>query len=161
MKNKNAFTMVELLVSIVVASILILSIGVLSQLSLQSHQKLRKEADLFGEIAYGFKLMHNKAHSSVSLVRNLMGGTWTSDQISVDEGTFGLQDNLNNSNLTDFVFLQSGGTRDIILTAPKSPSPINFLLSNYVVNKTIKIELNRTNDKSPFKFETTLLRRIQ
>ena len=74
MRSKNGVSLVELLVSIVVASILILTIGVLSDIPQKSYKKINSEQQIYNDISYGFKLMQNKVRASSILSITAVSG---------------------------------------------------------------------------------------
>lgn len=182
MKNNNkAFSMVELLVSIVVASIMILTIGILSSISNRTYHKLDKEQTLYNDISYGLKLIQNKVRSSITIPQiSPFGGSWASQQLVMTNydddpakqvnftSTFGLQINGSNRN---FVYIadytnNAWDKTEIILSLPNNND--NILTFTSGTNNSYKAEIkcpstpgNTSNckDKIDFDISTTITRR--
>ncbi|HEY7710609.1 MAG TPA: prepilin-type N-terminal cleavage/methylation domain-containing protein [Candidatus Entotheonella sp.] len=81
--HQNAFTLVELLISMIVASILMLTIGVLSVIASSSFTRLNREQAIYNDIAYGIKLMQHRIRSAVGITPQSVGNPWLGRQIEV------------------------------------------------------------------------------
>jgi len=53
MQIKKGLALVELLVALAISAVLILMVGVISQVAFSSHNQLRKEGDVYSDIFYG------------------------------------------------------------------------------------------------------------
>ena len=155
MNNKNGFSLVEVLVSIVIASILILTIGIISSIANGTYNKLSKEQSIYNDISYAFKLMQNKIHMSSTLAVGSNPSPWITNQhFVVDGGTFGLYQT--SATAKDLIYV-SGGTTETLLTVPQ---PGTITLSMAITSgKYITITLSGKKDNIPFQMETAVLRR--
>ena len=181
MRNKKGITLVELLVSMIVASILILTVGVLSSTANRSFKKLTSKQQIYNDISYGFKLTQNKvrASSGIGKVLKPNGTPWRSDKLVIGISEFGIY---RNGTSRDFVFipdLSSETTQEKILSVPDSndsdsnlvmsincdctrASPTTYNCSNSsctVTPKSVTLVLTGTKDNIPFDMETTILKR--
>lgn len=175
MRNKSGFSLVELLVSIIVASILILTISVLSGTANSSFNKLNSEQQIYNDISYGFKLLQNKVRVASSIAVGDRLSPWISGQhFLIDSGVFGL---------CQYSFsagqCQAGGTQtalvyddgvkqDTILRVPSSGTiALTFPAALTSTSVTISISGNiiisgltpDSQDNIPFNVQTTAMRR--
>ena len=175
MKNKNAFSLIEMQVSLVVAAILVLTIGAISSISLSSHNRMRKEAEVFADIFYGFKLMQNRIRESgVSISPVPISAPWTSEQILINnvfptnDEVFGLcrydpssLDPLcmNGGSRIGFVYLPdvSNNAGEVIFSVPDT----NLNLTLAPNGDTMTVRVFGTKDNIPFDLSTTVKRRIE
>src|SRR5262245_40282490 len=91
MKNKNGLTIVELLVSILIASILILMIGAMSMIANRSFSKVRDQQSVYNDLSYGFKLLQFKVRAASSIAAGSQPAPWISgDHFQIGStGVFG------------------------------------------------------------------------
>ena len=182
MKNKNAFSLIEMQVSLVVAAILVLTIGAISSISLSSHNRMRKEAELYADIFYGFKLIQNRVRESsvgVSIVGQ--SNPWTGSRLVINNSTgtndeaFGLcQYNSSGSNplcvtsgsnialvhWPNYTASTTVNAGEVIFSTPFSGSNLALTFSTPDAN-TIIVNLSGTKDNIPFNLSTTIKRRIE
>jgi prepilin-type N-terminal cleavage/methylation domain-containing protein len=161
-KNKKAFSMVEMLVSIIVASILILAIGAISGVSTNVYSGLMREAQIYNDVTYGFKLMQNKVRSAQGISIKNQTGSWAGQYLEVGEQGFGLY---TNTNSRDFVYIEkltNLAKREVILSVP-NPSPnlsISFTPTT-TPTQSFKVTVSGTKNNIPFTLSTTILRRAK
>ena len=179
-QDKKAFSLIEMQISLVAAAILILTIGVLSSIGTSTYAGLTKEAEVFNDLSYGFKLMQNRGRSS-NISYMCPTGQWTSGIVVVNAGaeSFGIFRNmLNNPPTREFSYL-NGTTREVILSVPdprNSPDVLNITApdtctdppSGYLMCGTtnnpvyaINVRISGIKDKVPFSMCSTILRRAQ
>ena len=120
-RNIKAFSLTELLVSLVVASILILGIGVLANISYGSSGKLQKDSDLYSGIMYGLKVIQNRTHGATQgLTKINQVSPWVSDQLIVDNESFGFCQLNTSTNLC-----QAGSSTIGFIHLPDKSNPNN------------------------------------
>ena len=160
-KNKNGTTLVELLVSILIASILILIIGVISEISLGSYNKLKKQGDIFADVTYGLKYMQKKVREATSLSSAVAASPWISSQVVINTGRFGI-DQTTTSGVTtkNFAYLPTSGPREVIFSVNNSDT-LNMSIDSIVTNKSVKMTISGKKDKIPFNLTTNILKRAQ
>ena len=163
-QNSSGASLVELLVAIIITSVLALSVGVISMISIRSSAKYKSEMEIFSDIAYGFKLMQKHVRG-MEIAREPVApsGSWASDRLYIDNKTghdsiFGLYQNaLTNS--VDFVFVpdQSDETvREVILSVP-NPAMISLTLARS--GNKYQVQIKGEKDKVPFDLSTVILQR--
>ena len=166
MRNKNGFSLTELLVSIVVASILILTIGVLSSIANGSFNKISSEQQTYNDISYGFKLMQNRVRiaSSMSKTTTKPNPPWVnSEELVVDNVAFGLYQ-ASGGTKRDFVYLADKNdetNRETIFTVPDANLSWTLTCnpSSCSSPKSITLILTGKKDNIPFDMETTVMKR--
>ena len=170
--NKKAFTMVEMLVSLIVAVILILAIGVISSIALSSNRKQRVNLDTYSDIHYGFKLMENKIRSAVSAIStSTPGGDWRGARLEMDGVGFGVYRDPT-SQLSSFVYVSNLTSHNCSTTAPsncdlilKIPDPTNdpnvLSFTPTIVGNAITVKIFGINEKYPFNLAMKILKRSQ
>jgi prepilin-type N-terminal cleavage/methylation domain-containing protein len=107
--NKNGFSLAEMLISIVVASVLILMVGILATAAGTSFNRVNKQQQIFNDISYGFKLVQNKVRVStgISKVAKPASTPWRSDKLVIGSAGFGIYRNTRNGgiNYRDFAYI--------------------------------------------------------
>lgn len=78
-KMKRGFTLVELLVGLVIGAVLVLIVGVISQTSFGSHERLRREAEVYSDIFYGFNLIKHSVRNGLIVSADGANNTITAD----------------------------------------------------------------------------------
>jgi len=81
--DSGGFSLIEMLVSIVVASIMMLTIGVLSTIANSSFNKLIRIQKLYDDISIGLKYAQNRVRASDSILITSLGNPWVGEQIQV------------------------------------------------------------------------------
>ena len=163
MKNNRGFTIVELLVSMIVSGILILTIVYISSISRNSYQKVLDEAAVFDDITYGFKLMQNRVHQTSGVTIESATGSWASQKLVVENGdvdnVFGLYDS---GNTIDFVYLDNKdyeSQREVLFSIP-IPSTETPNLTFSQNGKALTAHFTGTKNKIKFDLTTTIQRRV-
>jgi len=169
---KKGFSLVELLVSLVVASILILMVGVLSSIGNKEYSKVMNTESIYNDISYGFKLMENQVRSSTSMTiqTNPTNPPWESSRLLVKhkkivgavatfvQGAFGL-------------YQASGSTTKALVYVPDTSIPNTFetilsISSTETLNLTltpngnsVTVKLDGVKNNIPFAIANVILRR--
>ena len=170
MKNIKGFTLIEMQVSLVIASILVLAIGVVAGMSTRSYNKLQKEAQIFNDITYGFKLMENRVRRcrlplQIEHPDNLLTGWITGERLIVGNEAFGLFSEKGGSTI-DWVHLpdkNQESIRDIIMTFPThiEPGEVGQLLSMTCDAQKVEVRLKGKKEGVPFNLAANIKRRVE
>ena len=172
-KKNNAYSMVEMLITLVILGIMILTVGAISQVSQSSHYKQRLELDAINDVNYGFKLITYDIRSASSISPLVaQTGNWRGNHIELVNGgltvAFGVY---RTNNVRDFVFIPdmtkditNSNNRSIILSVPDtadSSTNLSFVPTYDAVNSPNKmiVEVSGTKDKLPFDLKATILKR--
>lgn len=103
MRNSEyAFTVVELLTALAILAVIILSVGMISSISIGSHEKMRKEAQVYNDIQFGFNLMKHACRHAQTVQVDLSQNTLTFGDITFKE------------NNADFIYTDTNGNHTII-----------------------------------------------
>ena len=82
MKNKNGFSLAELLVTILVSSILILAVGSISSMGMRSNRGYRNKGRLFNDIKYALRVTANETREAYRVTINATAGSpWIGSQL--------------------------------------------------------------------------------
>ena len=168
MKNQKGFSLVEMLVSLIMAAILILTVGVISTIANSSFSRLNKEQQIYNDISYGFKLLQYKVRASSSIAEGNRSAPWVSgEHFLVDTGAFGLYQT--NATTTDFVY-DNGAQRETIFSVPQ-PGNITLSFPVAITSQSVTVRLvgkklatvGSFGDRNyvSFDIQTTALRRNQ
>ena len=165
-RDKNGFSLIELLISIIVASIIILAAGALSHMSLKSYYKSLSKQETYNDLSYGLKLMRGKfRNAEASAVRKNISASniWVGKTLlEIGNTAFGIYQ-ANNSAQREFVFLadkSNENKREVLLTAPEGD--LNWTITcdpSCSGPNTITVVLTGKKKKNPFHMETTIARR--
>ena len=170
--KKNGFTLVEMLVSLIISSILILMVGVLSEIANGTYNKVKKEQEIYGDISYGIKLLQFKMRNSSSIAPGSQPAPWISGQhFLIGSGIFGLYQT--SGTVVDLVY-DNGVNRETIFSVPQpgiiAVTIIDSATLNPITTATKSIDLTisgeidvktaiaKTN-RIKFNMQTTILRR--
>jgi type II secretory pathway component PulJ len=159
MKNHCGYTYIEVLISIVISSFVVLTISTVSSISQRSYDKTMREAGIFSEISYGFKLMQNRVRSGKSLTKQSASGQWVSEQLIIsNKEAFGLYRPTGSATI-DLVYLKDKSqtnSREVILSVPTSDS-VSF---NVTINgNSATVRVNGIKKSSAFDMSTVMVRR--
>lgn len=176
MKKNKGFTLVELLVCIVIVSIMILTIGVLSDIGNTGYNKASNTESIYNDISYAFKLIRNKVRSSESMKINSTPANppWISSQLlyrynvivggipTLTEGAFGLyQTNVNSTKAlvyvpdTSIAFNCDSNTNcETILSVPSNQT-LNLTFPGTATDVNINsVTIKLNGGKNKIKFDT-------
>lgn len=157
MIKRNAFTLIEMLVSLVVAAILILGVAAITNIGSSSYIKQRNEENIYNDLSYGFKLIQNRVHSAAGMGLVSASGSWIGDRLIVGNEVFGLYQT---ANTKDFVHLPDKADeniREIILSVPNTDT-INLTLTQN--GKEIIVRVDGKRAKTSFDMSITVSMRM-
>jgi len=173
MRNTKAYTLVEMLISLVLGAILVLSMGAISSISNNSYRKVMAQAQVFNDIHYGIKFLQSHVRKASALYTETGNGSWVSQKLIVDHEAFGL---FQNGAQVDFVYLpdkDDENQREIIFSVSspgnvtldfyKPPAVVGGAWPDVVVGdelEAIKAQLQGHKDRIPFDAATIIMRRI-
>jgi len=108
MNNKKSFSLVEMLVALVVSSIIVLTIGAISSISLSSHKKTRQEAAIFADITYSLKFIKRQVRKADLLFREVSPpADWVAPQLIINStSAIGLYNVPGDSSRTELIYLE-------------------------------------------------------
>jgi len=149
MKSEKGFTLVEMLVALLISSILILMVGVLSQVAFSSHDRIRTKADVYDDVFYGLSRLSFQARKASTItLKTWANPPWLPNMLVIDNSAFGLYRPAG-SLTTDFVFvpdINNTANREPILTGA---NPLTFTFS--VSGKLVTVqELSGTKNSEGF-----------
>lgn len=179
--NNRGFSLMEMEVSLVVAAILVLTIGVLSQISLQADTNKRRTAQIYYDLDYAVRMAQNKIRPSSSIQAAIGMTNWVGTPLMIDSGAIGLWDaNAANGGKRQFIYMSQyfpdplSGARDLLMEMPVVDS-YNFLNFSYTftgsapykqIQITISGEREMANNvtgnsryHNPFSIQFTVTRR--
>jgi len=113
--NKKAFSLVEMLVALVVSSIIVLTIGAMSSISLSIHKRTRQEAAVFADITYSLKFIKRQVRGAGSLFReDPPPADWIAPRLILDStSAVGLYNLPGDSSRTELIYLANKDDADI------------------------------------------------
>ena len=153
-------------------AMLILTIGVFSNIAYSSYGKISQEASVFNDAAYALKLMQSKIRSSTSMSvkTNPPNPPWKSSEILFKyshivggvetflEGAFGLYQTSGSSTI-DLVYVpDTTQTKKEVLLSVKAGQALNFTLSN-ITAQSLTVQLSGTKNGIPFNVNNVVFRR--
>jgi prepilin-type N-terminal cleavage/methylation domain-containing protein len=187
MRNNKGFSLVEMLVALIVAAIMILMIGVLSNIGQKEYKKVYEKQAIYNDISYGFKLIENRVRDSDSMTFSVAtapswGGNppWIKSaddatttptslggrlivrhtETSVIESAFCLyQENGSTSkNLVYVPDISAPTIFDRILTVDTTTDTLNLTFRNSS-SSSITVRINGTKNNISFDISNVVLRR--
>jgi hypothetical protein len=168
LKTKSqGLSLVELIVTLFVASVLILMVGVLSDIAFTSHEDLRKENQVFKDIYDGFDLLTYSVRNAATVYVDLVNNALTLEDIRLLDGS--LTNRTFKKDNADFKYIDSNGEHIII----QGVDSLNFdfrcnkdVDGNWVSNppcdsnsRVFHITLSGQKDKEPFNLFTDVTKR--
>lgn len=111
MKSNKGVTLVELMVVMVLTIIMLIAVGAVSGVGKVGYKKISDETVFYNDIAYGFKLIQNRVHStngSVSVESTT--APWIGNRLEVGNEAFGVYDRVGDRK--DFVYLPDKNDTD-------------------------------------------------
>ena len=179
MQSEKALTMVELLLTLVISSVLILMIGSISNIALGSHKQLKEEGDVYSDLYYGLSQISFLARKATLLKPD---NTWPSplncNTLFVDypvdptvdpadpsyvtyQCAFGLYLDGQNMKLIyvpDISLPASKWERKIILEKIDiTPRPLFFVTA--ISGQSVRIDIEGTKNKEAFKISDFRIKR--
>jgi hypothetical protein len=152
-------TLVEMLVGMILMVIMLIAVGAISDVGKQGHQNIATEASIYNDIAYGFKLIQNRIHSTNGTVAEEATSTpWIGNRLVVGNHAFGIYDKA--GGWRDFVYLpdkNDENNRQTILTVLDTDAITGTFT---VTGDKVDISLTGTKRKIPFNMSTTVKKRI-
>ncbi len=178
MKNNKGITLIELLISIIIASIIIFAAGGISKISLNAFYKELNKQQIHNDLSYGLKLIRHRfrnAQASSVLVNAPASSSWLNNaRLEIDKAAFGIY-LPNNSSAREFVFLrnksmeskcgppyESNDECEPLLIVPNGNITWSVTCNPSCSDlKTITVVVKREsqNNSIPFHMETTVARR--
>jgi len=148
-ESVKALTMVELLVALVISSILILMVGVLSNIALSSHKQLREAGDVYSDIFYGLSRMTFLARkaSVLTLDNTWPNPPWVSNVLIVDNSGFGLYQPAGQK--VDFVFVPDKNDKTVTEPLLTQADTMTFTVST-PVGKSVAVGIRGTKQNESF-----------
>jgi len=158
MRDKSGTTLIELLVVLVIGFIMLFAVGLISDIGRQSEADVQVESSIYRDIAYGFKLIQSRVHSS-KIVSSETPGTnaWISDKLIAGNQAFGVYTHTGGHDFVHLPNKSDDNTRRNIL----SVLPTDTLNAYYSVSGAqVDITLNGMKSDIPFNMTTTINRRL-
>lgn len=163
MKKDNAFTLVEMMITLVITTFLILAIVTSVNIGNRYYGKLCQETGIYNDIAYGLKLIANRVHTAQVFSISTGTSPWSGQCLVVGNEKFGVY---NSGASIDFVYLPNKNDeskREVILSVALNESlNLNFTDADYPTLKgsAVKIKVSGTKYNIPFNFSETATRRV-
>jgi len=159
MRNRHGYTYVEMLVSIIISSFIVLTVAAVSGVSQRSYHKVMTEAGVYSDITYGYKLLQSRVRGAKSLSIQAAGGQWCSAHLMINgQQAFGLYQPSAGANI-EFVYMKDvsdPSAREVIFhLASDETMNLNITLSG----KSVTFQLSGQKSKVPFNIATTVARR--
>jgi prepilin-type N-terminal cleavage/methylation domain-containing protein len=158
MEKSKGLTLAELIIALVISAVILLTIGVISQVGPGSYHKLESESGLYSDIIYGFDLMKNKARAARAVTIEAPRRNWRSDKLILTDVTgnssaFGLYQPARSQNI-DFVYLRDSTdetNRDVIFSNPDPiGNPVTLILTPDAAGEYIDVRLSGTITNESF-----------
>lgn len=175
-KSLLGFSLVELLITMIISTIVLLSIGMISTISNSSYNKVRHEADIYNDISHGLKFIQNKVHSAQSVSRKDPTGNWKSEYLLIDNttavGVYPCQSNCETASelhLAYFPDTTNTNVREILLKITNVltndiDDPVErdvILLDITSSSGFFTLTLSGRKSKVPFNIQTKILKRVK
>ena len=165
--NNKGFSLVELQVSIVIASIMVIAIGTVASIGTKTFNNYQEEARIFTDIGYGIRVLQKKVRESLSYetvnVPAVDSDQWINPQLKVDDELFGLYQK-SGSDRREFVHLKDWtnvSEREVLFSLPAGDNP-NWSFIDCADGPGLCISLNNNTDADvPINLSARIKRRIQ
>jgi type II secretory pathway pseudopilin PulG len=173
MKKTAGISLIELLISMLVASVLIIMVGSVSSIGTQSHRKYLNKAEIFNDVEFGLRMVRKNIREAWRISQETKGGSWIGDQI-VLKNSDGSPDEvigvLQVAGQQKFVYVPNIALFNISLLSTYETLfsvPITLSCSIGIVDsppdlqniRTFTITLSGTKNNIPFSLTATLHRR--
>ena len=149
--------MVEMLISILVASILMLTIGVLSSVATGTSTQLRREAEIFNEIMYAYKFIQKHVREASSCGQVTATSPWVNDKLSCPQTSgvpgvaFGVYLNGSTRQLVFLKDKNDDNVREVLFEVPDDPSGPDLDMTLIILNSDF-VEVRIIGEKSDIPF---------
>jgi len=157
MSNKGAFTLVEMIVTLAIASLIVMGIAAAINIGNSYYGKLSHETGIYNDVSYGLKMMQNRVHSAKFLSVNTAGSPWSGQRLEVGNELFGIYVSGGNQDLVRLPDKANPNNREIILSVPAGGSLTLSLTQN---GKAVSIRVYGSKYHIPFDVSSTVTRRI-
>lgn len=159
MRKTSGFTYVEFLISIVIASILILTVVAIASIGHGSHQRVIKKAEVYNDIMYSFRMFEDRIHRAKVLKVEGASAPWVSSKIIVDNEAFGVYKDTSKST-RELVYLpdKDDETNREVLFFTNDPDLEMTLIQG---TKSVAITLKGKKNAIPFDMATKVKKRVQ
>ncbi|MBN1869047.1 MAG: prepilin-type N-terminal cleavage/methylation domain-containing protein [Candidatus Omnitrophica bacterium] len=162
-KSQRGVSLVELLIAMLIASILILSLWVVSRIAISSHAKYYRETQVYADISYGFKLMQRHVRESKGISVAAASGNWVGSRVVIrhsvgNNSAFGIYYNAV-TNTNDFVYVPdvtNETNREVITSVPVSET---ITLLPTLGTGSVTVQVHGEKGGIPFDMKTVILRR--
>ena len=147
MRNEKGMTIIELLVVLIITAIMLIGVNAISNIGHQSHRTLLDEASIYNDIAYAFKLLQSRVHSS----KIQSNGT---DLITGSE-KFGTYTHAGGRDLVYYPNRYNESINQTIFSVP-NPGTLNFSYTINAVAGDVDITLAGDKGEVPFNITTKI-----
>jgi prepilin-type N-terminal cleavage/methylation domain-containing protein len=162
----KAFTLAELLVTMIISAILVLMVGFLSQIAMGSHNQIRKEGDVYTDLFDGFNLLTYSVRNAstvgvanmtkeLTLVSNLTSHQYNRTFKNYNNTVFEYIDHLDHDKESIIIGGVSGLNFNFLCDKDASG---NWLACT-PTSRIFHITLTGTKDKEPLNLVTDVTRR--
>ena len=167
-RNSNkAFSLIEMQVSLLIASILVLAVGALASMSTKSYNKIQSQAAIYNDVTYSLKMIQNKVRSSIAAPTvdvSKNPSIWLDGkQLVIDQGAFGVYKTID-SPVREFVYLNDKNNetnREVLFRFEKNEDELMFSPSSTASEcSSLMVKFKGTKDKIPFDLSSCIVRRI-
>jgi len=132
-------SLVELQVSLLIASILVLTIGAIAGVSQTSFRKARYEASVYNDLTYVFKKIQSRVRSAVTEI--------DSEDIVLRQA----------GDDKELVYFSQTGNEEVLFSFKKYEE-LNLVIEN--LQEKVMVTLEGIKDDVPFKLSSTVIRRM-
>ncbi len=174
MTNKNAFTLIELQVGMLISTVLVLAIGGFAAMSGSAYNKLLNEGYIYNDLSYALKLMQKSVRESSRLpinngnLSNPSDGQWVVNEpvlfidIDGEEVAFGKLENTVQDNY-EFVYLADRSKvqeREVLFTYTDDDK-FDITMTVDPVDNAVEIGFSGNKNKVDYALSKTVKRRLQ
>ena len=147
--DKRSFTLTELVIGLAAGAIVILTIGVISSVGISSSNKLRKEAEVYNDIRFGFDLIEHSIRKAKA------------KDVTVDEANATLK-------LDGFLFQKDDVKGEFFYTIDPDTTTRHVIITGVnglqftphpPIGKLIQVDLSGSKEGVAFYLSTSAMRR--
>ena len=167
MMNKRAFTLVEMMVAMVVAAILMIVVGKISDIATKSSTSLRQKAEMFSEIMYAYKYMQKYVREADLCTPVGQSGSWIGSRLECSSSLTGADSAFgiwNNAGTRQFVYVpdkNNTNVRDVLFEVKITGGlPTNAFTFTPTLNSgMVNVRIAGNKDKIPFDITSSIKKR--